>query len=115
MNNNNNNGSNQSRSGYSGQRYQNYNRNYQGFGNNYGRRNNRNNQTGRPKKTSKPTMGPVAVIPLKPDYDESKISKIKHKRTIRNNNEEEVYTVEVPKLSENYTKYELLNFVNILH
>ena len=56
-------------------------------------------------------MGPVAVIPLKPDYDESKISKIKHKRTIRNNNEEEVYTVEVPKLSENYTKYELLNFV----
>ena len=108
---NNNNGSNQSRSGYSGQRYQNYNRNYQGFGNNYGRRNNRSNRTGPLKKKSKPTIGPVAVIPLKPDYDESKVSKIKHKRTIRNNNEEEVYTVEVPKLSENYTKYELLNFV----
>ena len=117
---NNNNGNNNNRNNYSRGNYNNGGRRYGNYGSNYQRgtynnsNNRRFNRSGRSttqrKKTTTPS-GPVPVIPLKPDYDESKVSKIKHKRTVRNNNEEEVYSVEVPKLSEGYTKYELLNFV----
>lgn len=51
------------------------------------------------------------VIPLKPDFDESGIRRIKHSQSREVGGVSEKTTVEVPKLSEDAGTYELLTFV----
>ena len=53
----------------------------------------------------------AAIIPLKPDYEESSIHRIKHSQARDIAGVSEKTTVEVPRLSEDAGTYELLMFI----
>jgi hypothetical protein len=53
----------------------------------------------------------AAIIPLKPDYEESSVHRIKHSQARDVAGVSEKTTVEVPRLSENAGTYELLTFI----
>ena len=53
----------------------------------------------------------LAIIPLKPDYEQSALHRIKHTQTREVGGVTEKTTVEVPQLSEEAGTYELLTFL----
>jgi hypothetical protein len=58
-----------------------------------------------------PSYSCAAIIPLKPDYEQSGIHRIKHTQSREANGVSEKTTVEVPQLSENAGTYKLLTFL----
>ena len=53
----------------------------------------------------------TAIIPFIPEYDESKLTKIKHTVSKVENQTTEKITAEIPKLSEDAGAHELLMFI----
>ena len=65
----------------------------------------------RTNRDNRSAVKATAIIPLVPDYEESKLTKIKHSITRNDNNVIEKITAEIPKLSEDAGVHELLMFI----
>ena len=58
----------------------------------------------------------VPVIPFEPDYDESKLEHIHHKRSVTDANDvRETISEQVPMLSEDASPHEILKFLTKFH
>ena len=55
----------------------------------------------------------AAVVPLDPDFDESKLEHVKHKKTVQDpDGSSETTEIQVPKIDDEATPYEILHFLS---
>ncbi len=74
-------------------------------------RNSRNRHSLQPPRGRKSFVAPEYVIPLKPDFDLSKVTKIKHTKEVTDpNGGTEKTTIYIPQLPEDATPYQQLSF-----
>lgn len=77
---------------------------------------NRRNQQNQARQAIRGHRGPAGkkqefVIPLKPDYDVSKLTRIKHTKSLADDDDEtEKQTIYIPQLPEDATPYQMLDF-----
>ena len=102
--------SNRNTGGNSG-RYRNNYSNDHYRGNNGRRQDMRSNRGTRFKSNISNERTYKNVIPFEPDYDESKLVMVKFTKTETIDGQQEKTTVQVPRLSEDCTHFELLKFV----
>ena len=77
--------------------------------------NRRNHQSNHARPVNRPRVAGTKkqefVIPLKPDYNVSKLTRIKHTKTIGDGDDEGAkQTIYIPHLQEDATPYQMLDF-----